>query len=93
MKNLIVKWSALKDEIKRQVNLMLQDNDPDYITFSFGGKNVQGFIYKTEDTSYLIIPNDYASHSSVSVVEEEDDDGDDGNDDVGADLLDLDEEE
>lgn len=72
MRNLIVKWEQLKGEIKNQVNMMLSETDPELISFPYGGKNVQGFIYKTDDTSYLIIQNETSYANPILSDDDED---------------------
>lgn len=83
MKNVIVRLSSLKGEIRDEVMAMLEETDPDMISFPYGGKMVQGFIFKWEDTSYLIIQSEVATGSYVEDDDDDDDDDSEDGEDVG----------
>ena len=57
MKNVIVKLSELRGELKSGVNQMLRESEPELIGFPYQGREAKGFIFQNSDISYLIIDN------------------------------------
>ena len=73
MRSIVVKYSKLTKPVREAVDNFLNDNDPDLISFPYGGKLMKGFIFNHDDNRYLVI-NDVL----IENVEMDDDDMDDG---------------